>query len=148
MPTSTAFTFPRIYAYPPFYTLQPNSSTLQDQLARWSSLIQSYCWHQRLFKLALSDALDTELFYNRRMGRRLKAGDARRVLEFMRDAEGRAELVGGGGGGAGTTGKGGGGGARGDVWLIWWRTAEEWAEIIESWVSCTLSSCSFSCLLC
>lgn len=68
------------------------------------------------------DALDTELFYNKRIGKRLAIGDAREVVEFMK-REGRAEWI----------GKPGAGEEGGTAW-IWWRTPEEWAGAIAEWV--------------
>lgn len=126
-PPSPAFSFPKIHTFPPFYTLQPNTTTLQVQLTSWSSIIRSYCRHQRLFKLSLSDALETDLFVNRALKKRLKAADARRVLKFMRDEEKTAEPVVGGKGG---------GGDEANLWWIWWRSVEEWAGLVERWVGC------------
>ncbi|KAI9790286.1 MAG: hypothetical protein M1816_005311 [Peltula sp. TS41687] len=138
------FPFPVARSYPPFYTLQPNTTSLQAQLSTWSTIIQTYCRHHRLFKLSLSDTLETDLLVNRALNRRLKAADARRVLAFMRDVEktaesavegGRGESGGGGGvGGKGGKGKGGATADEANVWWIWWRTVEEWAEVVERWV--------------
>ena len=145
--TSTAvstgqFSFPPIHSYPPFYSLQVNTSTLQSQLSTWSTIIRDYCRHQRLFRLSLSDQLDSALFYNRPLGKRLKEDDARRVLDFMREKQASAEPIAGGGG------RGGGGGAtaaaaakrKADVWWIWWRKVDEWAGIIEAWVGLFFST--------
>lgn len=129
------FAFPPIHSFPPFYTLQPNTTTLQSQLSTWSTILRSYCRHQRLFRLSLSDQLNSPLFFNRTLGKRLKEDDARRVLEFMWEKEaGAAEPVAGGvGGGAGST-KGRAATSKVDVWWIWWRKPDEWAGIIEAWV--------------
>ncbi|KAL7622306.1 hypothetical protein AAE478_007810 [Parahypoxylon ruwenzoriense] len=129
------FDFPREYHFPPFFTRQTNLTTRHSQLEKWSSLVLAYCRHHRLFKLSLSSlssanpnpnnnnnnaSTSTEdLFYNRRINRRLSVADAREVLDFMR-RDGRAEPVGGGSGG--------------DVFWVHWRTPEEWAEMIENWV--------------
>jgi ESCRT-II complex subunit VPS25 len=91
-------------------------------------LIQAYCRAHRIWKLSLVDALDTDLFYNRRLGKRLSMADAREVVEFMR-REGRAEWI----------GKPGAGEEGGAMW-IWWRTPEEWAGAISEWVSLGLRS--------
>ncbi|KAI9851663.1 MAG: hypothetical protein M1838_003132 [Thelocarpon superellum] len=118
------FPYPQTHSFPPFYTLQPNTSTLHAQLTTWSSLILSYCRHHRLFKLSLSDALEWDLFCNKTIQRRLSLNDARAVIDFMRTKEGRAEWA--------DAGKGGKG--EGNVCWIWWRRAEEWAELLEHWV--------------
>ncbi|KAG4430585.1 hypothetical protein IFR05_013924, partial [Cadophora sp. M221] len=89
---TTTFHFPPYYTFPPFFTAQKNLTTYHAQLTKWSSLILSYCRHHKIFKLSLSEALETELFYNRSIGKRLSREDAREVVEFMRK-EGRAEWV-------------------------------------------------------
>ncbi|PBP27044.1 ESCRT-II complex, vps25 subunit [Diplocarpon rosae] len=116
------FSFPRHHAFPPFYTPQPQLSTRHAQLQKWSTLILAYCAHFRLFKLSLSEALESELFWNRAIGKRLSRETVREVVEFMR-AEGRAEWV-----------KGGGGEGQGSVFWVWWRDVEEWAGLIGGWV--------------
>jgi len=123
----TTFAFPTFYSFPPFFTRQPNTSTHHAQLQKWSSLIQSYCRYHRLFKLSLTDSLDSDLFYNKKIGKRLAREDAREVVEFMR-REGRAEWI----GESGSKGKGVGEG--GEFW-VWWRNVEEWALLIAEWVS-------------
>lgn len=150
--TSTAsqpFNFPREYFFPPFFTRQTNLTTHHAQLVKWSSLILSYCRHHRIFKLSLSGNSTTgnvpvasstaaatatassgpgadELFHNKKIDRRLSVADVKDVIEFMR-REGRAEYVGSGSGSSS-------GAAGGDVVWIYWRTPEEWATLIESWV--------------
>ncbi|KAG4414520.1 hypothetical protein IFR04_012321, partial [Cadophora malorum] len=88
--SNTTFPFPRHYSFPPFFTAQKNLTTHHAQLTKWSSLILSYCRHHKIFKLSLSEALESELFYNKAIGKRLSREDAREVVEFMR-REGRAE---------------------------------------------------------
>ena len=119
-PPPAAFSFPPTHSFPPFYTLQPNSSTRHAQLTTWAGLVLSYCRHRRLFRLSLSDALESELFYHRTLERRLSLEHAREVVQFMA-GEGLAEWV------DGKPGK--------DVAWIWWRRAEEWASVLEHWVS-------------
>ncbi|KAK8250472.1 putative vacuolar protein-sorting-associated protein [Phyllosticta capitalensis] len=149
--TTSGFSYPPHYNFPPFFTLQPVLSTRTSQLASWSAFIQSYCRHQRRFVLSLVDALDSDLFWNRRINKRLSAQDARAVIAYMASAEGgyRAEWVdgadaSGGGGAAALVGGLGGAGARGTadgnasgrVW-IYWRRPEEWAGVLEGWVDAT-----------
>ncbi|KAI8631315.1 ESCRT-II complex subunit-domain-containing protein [Xylariaceae sp. FL1651] len=125
------FEFPREYHFPPFFTRQPNLSTRHSQDMKWASLILSYCAFHRLFKLSLTSPATEDLFYNRRIGRRLSLADAREVLEFMR-RDGRVEYVKGSEGKGGGRGEEGGGG--GDIVWVWWKTPEEWAGLVESWV--------------
>lgn len=116
------FIFPHKHvAYPPFFSLQPTLLTRHAQLKTWSRLIQSYCRHQHIFKLVLATALDTPLFHNVTMRKRMSSAHVKEVLEFMAGEEGgrRAEWIGGG-------------------WIscwIFWRRPEEWAEIVAGWVS-------------
>ncbi|KAJ8069823.1 hypothetical protein OCU04_000237 [Sclerotinia nivalis] len=117
------FKFPREHSFPPFFTLQPTSSTLHAQLRKWSDLILSYFAFYRLFRLTISTLLSSELFKNERINRRLDEEALREVLEFMRK-EGRVEWIGGSGNGK----------VGGDVCWVWWRKVDEWARVIEEWV--------------
>lgn len=117
----SAFSFPREYHFPAFFTKQPNLTTRHAQLTKWAALTLSYARHARLFKLSLSSAPESELFHNKSIDRRLSAADVREVVDFMRK-DGRAEFV------------GGGGGAAGDVVFLYWRKPEEWAAAVEAFV--------------
>ncbi|KAI1929604.1 hypothetical protein LOZ58_002844 [Ophidiomyces ophidiicola] len=118
-----AFPFPAAYSFPPFFTLQPNTQTRLSQFQKWSALIQSYCRHRRLYRLSLVDAIDSPLFHNKEIRKRLSLEDARRIVDWMCGAEGgvRAEWVGGDAAGK-------------SVAWVWWRTPEEWAAMIADWV--------------
>ncbi|POS76559.1 ESCRT-II complex subunit [Diaporthe helianthi] len=140
--TSTAaapFEFPREYYFPPFFTRQTNLNTHHAQLVKWSALVLSYCQHHRIFKLPLSPTASNyasastsnagaagaapaeDIFFNRRLNRRLALADVRDLIDFMKK-DGRAEYV------------GDGEGAGGDVVWVYWRTPEEWAALVEAWV--------------
>ncbi|KAI1004061.1 hypothetical protein K3495_g4152 [Podosphaera aphanis] len=125
MTSKEAFQFPASYHFPPFFTPQPNASTRHAQLQKWSTLILAYTRHHKIFKLSLSDALNTELFYNKSLGKRLSFEDAKQVVEFMLK-EGRAEWI---------KGSGKGGDGAGGVFWVWWKNVEEWAEEIIDWVT-------------
>ena len=149
---SGAFAFPRPYFFPPFYTMQPNKTTLHAQLVKWSEIVLAYCQHHRIFRLSLAgqtpvsapaadhhhhqpppSTLDTsELFSNRHIGRSLAPEDIRKVIDFLAK-DGRAEYVGGGGGGGGNSDKAN---AADLVW-IHWRSPDEWAALVEAWVDQT-----------
>jgi ESCRT-II complex subunit VPS25 len=118
---ATTFTYPPIYSFPPFWTLQPTLSTRSAQFRKWSSLILSYCSNQRLFRLHLSEALSTPLFHNSTLTKRLILGEARELIDWMCSAEGdkRAEWIGEG---------------KKEVCWIWWRGLEEWGDLVAGWV--------------
>ena len=133
--TATPFTFPPHYSFPPFFTRQPNPITRSSQYTSWSELILSYCKHHRLFSLTPIDALDTPLFTNPSINRRLALRDAREILDWMASSEGgaRVEWV-SGGAGKGRNGQESGAAER--CW-VYWRRPEEWAATVEAWVDAT-----------
>ncbi|KAI5808836.1 ESCRT-II complex subunit-domain-containing protein [Peziza echinospora] len=116
LPTTTTPTttpkslFPPQYTFPPFFTRQPNTTTFLRQRALWASFILSYCKHHRLWRLNVSDALETELFWNRGLGRRVKYCDA---VEMIDGGVGKSTLI------------------------VWWRKPEEWAGVIYDWIDST-----------
>ncbi|KAF2145563.1 uncharacterized protein K452DRAFT_283919 [Aplosporella prunicola CBS 121167] len=129
--TDTPYKFPPHYSFPPFFTLQPVAATRLSQLSSWSAHIQAYCRAHRLFQLSLIDALDTPLFANQRLGKRLALRDARAVLDWMCSEDGgrRAEWL-----DAKDGKKSAGEGGR--CW-VFWRRPEEWAAVLEGWVEGT-----------
>lgn len=142
--TTSDFPFPREYFFPAFFTRQPNLTIHHAQLTKWSSLVLAYARHHRVFRLALSAAADSDLFFNRTLDRRLAPPDIREVIDFMRK-DGRAEYLQPGDAGSGSNGNGdgasasaaagtGAGAGAGDVVLIYWRKPQEWAALIEAYV--------------
>ncbi|OAX85346.1 hypothetical protein ACJ72_00275 [Emergomyces africanus] len=122
--TTPPFKFPATYSFPPFFTLQPNTTTRLAQFQKWSALIQAWCRHHRIYRLSLIDAIDSPLFHNSELRKRLSLADARTVVDWMVRGEGggrRAEWVGAESGGKAV------------AW-IWWRTPEEWAGVLADWV--------------
>lgn len=118
--TPLPFPFPKSYFFPPFFSPQPTLQTRQAQLKKWSILIQKYCRHHRIYELSLIDALDTPLFHNTTLKKRLSLNDVKAVVEFMASSEGdeRAEWV---------------SPEKASAW-IWWRKPEEWGGLIAAWV--------------
>ncbi|KAH7185838.1 ESCRT-II complex subunit-domain-containing protein [Fusarium flagelliforme] len=115
----SSFAFPREYHFPAFFTRQTNLTTLHAQRNKWADLILAYARHNRIFRLSLSEAADSDLFVNRKLDRRLQFDDIRDVVSFMH-TDGRVEYV--------------GGGTSGDVVFLYWRKPEEWAELVENYV--------------
>ncbi|KHJ33688.1 putative vacuolar protein-sorting-associated protein [Erysiphe necator] len=125
------FEFPSYYFFPPFFTLQPNTTTKHAQLQKWTMFILSYARHHRLFKLSLSDSLDSELFNHKKLGKRLSREDATEVIEFMRK-QGRAEWINSGSSKGNSSSESAG--ANSGVFWVWWKNVEEWGEAIADWV--------------
>ncbi|KAB8349470.1 hypothetical protein FH972_023497 [Carpinus fangiana] len=132
-PNTDAFVYPPQYSFPPFYTLQPNLTTRASQLSSWSGLILAYAAHAnpRLYRLTPAHSI----FTNTALRRTLAPTDARLVLAHMVEhgraawtdptAATKARKAGAGSDGGG-----------GEVWL-YWRTPEEWAQQLGSWVEAT-----------
>jgi len=112
--------YPDIYGFPPFFTRQPNEDTWAAQCANWSEFIRDYCRSRRLWRLHVTDALETDLFWNKEINRRLKLKDALAVLKHMKN-EGQIEWD----GPAETTA------------IIFWKKPEEWATSIYEWIDST-----------
>ncbi|OKL60113.1 hypothetical protein UA08_04628 [Talaromyces atroroseus] len=135
--TPSGFTFPEVYDWPAFFTLQPNAQTRQAQMRRWANLISEWCRYHRMFRLSLTDATDSPLFHNARMRKRVGVQDARTIIDWMatsqEDGGGgkRAEWV-----PAGSVTGGGSSGKMGEKTIawIWWKRPEEWAKLIADWV--------------
>ncbi|KAJ6788366.1 hypothetical protein PWT90_02902 [Aphanocladium album] len=122
------FKFPQEYYFPAFFTRQTNLTTRHAQQRTWAALVLAYARHHRLFRLRLSEAADSDLFFHRRLERRLQAADVRELVDAM-VKDGRAEYVTAGSGGARTAADGGQ-----DVVVVYWKKPEEWAALVESYV--------------
>jgi len=116
----TDFSWPWHYDFPPFFTIQKNSDTKAKQIEAWCSLVLSYHQHHKIFKLHVSDAVQSPLFCNKAIDRRLPKEGVMEVLETLCK--------------------------KGNVlWddkaknscLVLWKTVEQWADLIYSWVSRT-----------
>ena len=122
--STSPFTWPAYTSCPPFYTLQPNTSTRTRQLELWSSLITTYCGHHRIFRLNLSSP-PPDLFANTTLSRSLKPADVRTLLTHMSTAQGgqtveflpppsKTEQA--------------------NTVYVWWKSASEWADLLYGWV--------------
>ncbi|MCJ1340900.1 hypothetical protein MMC09_006196 [Bachmanniomyces sp. S44760] len=103
------------------WTLQTNLQTRQAQFQTWSSIILSYCREKRIWRLTLVDALNTPLFHNVAIRRKLNLLEVREVIDWMTwdEAGQRAQWV--------------AQEEKGSAW-IYWRRPEEWAEVLYHWV--------------
>jgi ESCRT-II complex subunit VPS25 len=110
---------PEYYSYPPFWTLQRNNPrTLEQQFRLWDAFITSLTRRTKKDTLKVLDALETALFFNKKINRRLSEIDAREIIEFM-IRQGHAEWLNDG---------------HTQVRIIW-RTLPEWFAIFEDWVA-------------
>ena len=112
------------YYFPPFFVLQPNLTTRASQLVEWSDLIISYCAFYRVYQLTPSHSL----FSNSKIDRKLYIEDARTVLQYVVD-QGRAEWI--------TPLNKRDKDARKEEAWIWWRSPEDWAQLIGDWIQDT-----------
>ncbi|KAJ5640516.1 hypothetical protein N7528_000141 [Penicillium herquei] len=131
---SSSFPVPTNLQLPPFFTPQPNTNTRQAQLQKWSSLIQAWCRHHRQYRLSLVEAVDSPLFHNAALRKRLDLREARDVIDWMV----KSEEEGGGGRRAEwiDSSSSGNQGPKSVAW-IWWRRPEEWADVLVDWVEGT-----------
>ncbi|KAJ5107896.1 hypothetical protein N7456_004571 [Penicillium angulare] len=132
-PAAAPFQFPPTYNFPPFFTPQPNTNTREAQLQKWSSLIQAWCRHHRQYRLSLVEAVDSPLFHNAALRKRLDLREARSVIDWMTKSE---EEGGGGRRAEWIDGSGGSQGPKAVAW-VWWRRPEEWADVVADWVEGT-----------
>ncbi|CAI5460866.1 unnamed protein product [Closterium sp. Yama58-4] len=85
--SGTAFSLPRFYDYPPYFTLQPVKATRERQVRLWAELIVAWCRHHRTLLVSLDHF---PLFHNASIQRKLTF-EARQVFLEALVAEGRAE---------------------------------------------------------
>ncbi|KAI0698353.1 ESCRT-II complex vps25 subunit, partial [Cytidiella melzeri] len=120
------FLLPSIHAAPPFFTLQPNPTTQATLTAQWTRLILSYARHRQLFLLRVEDAETPgsdwdEIFRNERINRKLLASHLSTILADMVSKNLAVyEPV-----------------KQTSSVLLYWRTPDEWAEVLHSWAEST-----------
>lgn len=127
-----AFEFPKIHAFPPLYTKQPNMTVLNNQLDSWCNIILSYCEYYKITTLTLTGSviysqyedLDTNelpaIFANKEIDR--SANDEFRLAIFRHLIQKlkKAEFI---------TPKQPEQGV-----LIYWRSLVEWGNLIHDFV--------------
>lgn len=78
-----SFKFPPIYSFPPFWTVQPCMEAKRMQTQTWCDLILSWCKANKKEELKIADALKTDLFNNKSIGRALSQKDAEFFLDQL-----------------------------------------------------------------
>ncbi|KAE8575745.1 hypothetical protein XENTR_v10003930 [Xenopus tropicalis] len=111
------FEWPWQYNFPPFFTLQPNVDTRQKQLSAWSSLVLSYCRHNKLYTMNLMEIQESPLFNNKKIQRKLSLESVQVVLEELKK-KGNLEWI----------------DKNKSRFLIMWRRPDEWGKVIYQWV--------------
>lgn len=88
---TSAFVFPSIHAFAPFYTLQPNPQTAAAQVDLWARLVLSYCAAHKHFTVEVDGAWEraSDLFCHRGLDRALSPDMIRLILARLVE-QGRA----------------------------------------------------------
>jgi len=96
-------------------------------------MIQSYCAHNRIYRLSLSTAANSPLFHNATINRRLDLLSIRRVIDYMSSPEGdrRAEWISTSSKRSASRDE-----TRSAAW-VYWKRPEEWADMVYEWVDGT-----------
>lgn len=111
-PSSSTWSPPELWNFPPFFTLQPNESTQARQREAWCQLILSWCsfHHEAL----LAPLQSWPWWENKALSRRLPAEGVRVIVDAL-VASGRAEWT--------------DGAARTSL-RVKWHTSSEWAALL------------------
>ncbi|KAJ3482158.1 hypothetical protein NLI96_g7175 [Meripilus lineatus] len=124
--TPSGYRLPSIHAAPPFFTQQPNPSTQATVTEHWTRLILSYGRFKKIWLLKLEDAEVAgndwdEILRNDRINRKLPSSHLGHILKQMvaknqaiYDPPKQTRSV-----------------------LLYWRTPEEWAEVLHEWAIST-----------
>jgi len=115
---TNGFVYPAIWSFPPFFTLQPNPSTLAHQTSLWTTLILSWARHQRIWTVNCDSPEPGEVFLNKAIGRRLLPPAMKQVLgQMVKDGQAVAEPP-----------------KQNSTFLLYWRKPEDWGGLIYDWV--------------
>lgn len=101
------FDYPSIYNFPPFFTKQPNETVFKSQLEKWGEIIVQYCEAGKIWKLDKDDGI----FNNKEIDRKASEELVGDIFQYLQDS-GKLGM---------------------DGWM-WWKSDEEWAEMVRLWV--------------
>mmetsp|Transcript_31339 Transcript_31339/g.35669 ORF Transcript_31339/g.35669 Transcript_31339/m.35669 type:complete len:181 (+) Transcript_31339:32-574(+) len=113
----SGFQFPDYFNWPCFFTIQPNLTTRKRQMEQWNDLIASYSKEKKIFKFNIDDSVDSELFSNPSIKRKLGKDGLIQVVDELVN-QGRAEYE--------SDAK--------SVFFVYWKSVDEWSDIILRWV--------------
>nr|XP_019008303.1 uncharacterized protein I206_06859 [Kwoniella pini CBS 10737]OCF47084.1 hypothetical protein I206_06859 [Kwoniella pini CBS 10737] len=112
------FEYPAIWNFPPFFTLQPNTSTLLHQIEIWRKLIIKYSKYQRIFEIIIDSNELEEIFENKKIKRKLLNPSLKRILQEMsKNGEAAPDPP-----------------KQDNRYLIYWKKPDEWADLIYNWI--------------
>lgn len=79
----SGYTYPPIFSFPPFFTPQPNASTLAHQLSLWTALVLSWArWH-RVFELRAEDVGGADVWENKPLKRKAGRDFQRSIMQAL-----------------------------------------------------------------
>jgi len=122
-----AFEAPKVWHFPPFFTLQPVQETREKQVKQWRELILAYHEHQRLYSMGHPSVF--ALFRNDALDRQLSPEGVEAVVNSLiaaREAEWEDPVT------------------KSNL-LIYWRTPESLAHAIGQWANQKLTK--FDCIM-
>lgn len=135
-----SFSYPHLYNFPPFFTLQRNAQTLASQLTTWTKFVLDFCQYHRIFVLDVEGAWERStgaggLFKNSTIQRELHSDSIKQVFKALVD-QGNATwdpvLP-----GIKSNSKSVKESQTGNRIFVFWRKPEEWGEEIFNWISTT-----------
>ncbi|KAK6903534.1 hypothetical protein I203_107039 [Kwoniella mangroviensis CBS 8507] len=116
--SESGFEFPAIWSFPPFFTLQPNPSTLNHQLELWRTLVLKWAKYERVFEVNVDSIEIPGVFENKRIKRRLLPSSMKRIFqEMMKNGEAAPDPP-----------------KQDTKYLIYWKKPEEWGDLVYTWV--------------
>lgn len=115
---ASAFEYPEVFGFPPFFTLQPVAETRERQLGMWVDLVVAFQRHHRRTIVKVAEAAAAPPFVNAGIGRSLGADGVRAVLD---------EIC--------RRGLGSWRGAGRSECLTTWRTFGAWADALGAWAA-------------
>lgn len=110
------FEWPWQYKFPPFFTIQPNLETQKKQVTAWGDLILAYHKHHKLYSLDVKEAVNSPLFCNNEIQRKLPAEGVIKVLDALA-VKGNIEWS----------------DKSKSRCVVMWRTPAEWGNLIYKW---------------
>eukprot|EP00873_Tetraselmis_striata_P040747 jgi/Tetstr1/461011/TSEL_006161.t1 len=111
---------PKFWSYPPYFTLQPVAETREKQISLWHNLLLNYCKHHKVYVVPANAAEGFPLFENKAIGRRLNQAAIATILGAAVTA-GKADWV----------------NSAQQSCIIYWRTLEDWAQLLLSFAQST-----------